>query len=327
MYKPFLVLVLVFHGLQLTAQQAVSGFVNFDDFNTWKPKIYLSQVALSDVENNSKTKPIAIADIQKDGFFKFDKKHFSDSNKIYRLHVERIRQIVNDTVAKKVTFMLSANDKIEFKKGVKIFGDYSTSNQADKEWQKLKDFESKLIHQYLTQEETVKPRTGFVKDSLQILLVKLVGIKELERKQLLDKDISENEEYYLNLLSELQSSDLNPSTYAFLERKLAYLTNVDLERKLTQSRWLNFGLGFLILLFGIAIAKMRRKRYKVLVSELSKQERTIRNLILQGKSNKEIANELFISLSTVKTHITSIYSKLNVANRKELLQKSTGTST
>ncbi|MEX0314641.1 MAG: response regulator transcription factor [Allomuricauda sp.] len=327
MYKPFLVLVLVFLGFQLTAQQAVSGFVNFDDADSWKPKIYLSQVGLSDAENNSKTKPIAIADIQKDGFFKFDKKHFSTNDKIYQLHVERIRKIVNDTVSKKVTFMLSANDRIEFKKGKRIFGDYSTTNQADKEWQKLKDFESKLIHQYITQEETVKSRKGFVKDSLQILLVKLVGIKELERKQLLDKDISENEIYYLNLLSELKSSDLNPSSYAFLERRLAYLTNVNLERKLAQSRLLNFGLFFLTIGLSIIIFATRRRRHAVLVSELSKQEQTIRSLILQGKSNKEIANELFISLSTVKTHITNIYSKLNVANRKELLQKSMGTST
>jgi len=44
-------------------------------------------------------------------------------------------------------------------------------------------------------------------------------------------------------------------------------------------------------------------------------------LILQGKSNKEIANELFISLSTVKTHITNIYNKLKVSSRQELLRK------
>ncbi len=327
MCKPILVLVFVLFGLQLTAQQAVSGFVNFDDSSAWKPKVYLSQVTLSDAENNPKTKPIAITDIQKNGFFKFDKKYFSDSDKIYQLHVERIRQIVNDTIANKVSFMLSAKDKIEFQKGKQVFSNYVTTSQADREWQKLKEFESRLTHQYLQQEEMSKPRKGFVKDSLQILLVKLVGIKELERKQLLDRDISENETYYLNLLSELKSSDLTPSTYAFLERKLAYLTNAGLERKLSQSRWLNLGLFFLTVIFGIAVVKTRRNRRAALVSELSKQELTIRNLILQGKSNKEIANELFISLSTVKTHITNIYSKLNVANRKELLQKSTGTST
>jgi transcriptional antiterminator len=48
------------------------------------------------------------------------------------------------------------------------------------------------------------------------------------------------------------------------------------------------------------------------------------------KSNKEIATELFISVSTVKTHITNIYKKLAVVNRTELVTRftnSTGTST
>ncbi|HDZ13708.1 MAG TPA: response regulator transcription factor [Pricia sp.] len=36
---------------------------------------------------------------------------------------------------------------------------------------------------------------------------------------------------------------------------------------------------------------------------------------------KEIANELFISLSTVKTHITNIYGKLKVSGRQELLRR------
>ncbi|MGB7394497.1 MAG: LuxR C-terminal-related transcriptional regulator, partial [Pricia sp.] len=40
-----------------------------------------------------------------------------------------------------------------------------------------------------------------------------------------------------------------------------------------------------------------------------------------GKSNKEIAGELFISISTVKTHITNIYGKLKVSSRKELLHR------
>ncbi|PIB28277.1 hypothetical protein BFP75_06120 [Maribacter sp. 4G9] len=71
------------------------------------------------------------------------------------------------------------------------------------------------------------------------------------------------------------------------------------------------------------ILKMRNKESQSSFNEddLSKQERNIRYLILEGKSNKEIANELFISLSTVKSHISNIYSKLRVSDRRELLQK------
>lgn len=37
-----------------------------------------------------------------------------------------------------------------------------------------------------------------------------------------------------------------------------------------------------------------------------------------GKSNNEIAEQHFISLSTVKTHINNIYKKLNISSREEL---------
>ncbi len=53
---------------------------------------------------------------------------------------------------------------------------------------------------------------------------------------------------------------------------------------------------------------------------LTQQEEKILTLIYEGKSNKEIASELFIELSTVKTHINKLYAKLNVKNRNEARQ-------
>jgi len=52
---------------------------------------------------------------------------------------------------------------------------------------------------------------------------------------------------------------------------------------------------------------------------LSKREIEIIELILNGKSNKEIATILFISYHTVKNHISNIFNKLNVNSRHELL--------
>lgn len=54
------------------------------------------------------------------------------------------------------------------------------------------------------------------------------------------------------------------------------------------------------------------------ITNLTNQEEKILNLILKNKSNKEIANELFISISTVKTHINTLYKKLNVSSRSEV---------
>lgn len=52
---------------------------------------------------------------------------------------------------------------------------------------------------------------------------------------------------------------------------------------------------------------------------LTNQEQKIYNFIKQGFSNKEIASELNISLSTVKTHINNLYKKMNVSSRKDLV--------
>lgn len=319
-------LFLFLFGVQaIIAQEVISGYVNLQNPKDWKQQIYLSQISISETGNGTTVRPLAIADLDAYGYFDFDKKHFSESDKIYRLHVERIRKIINDTIQDDVAFLLSNKDKLVFKKGKQVFGSYTSTNQGDKEWQKLKDFESKLVKQYKLSEAMISPRKTFVKDSLRILMVKLIGIKHLEEKQLLEKDIAENPEYYLDLLVELKESAIKPSEYWFLEKRMAYLTQEAVEEKLQSSRWLN---AFLIVLLGMAIFGIFHFRKRPVVSSpLSRQEENIKILILEGKSNKEIANELFISLSTVKTHITHIYNKLNVSNRQELLQKGTGTST
>ncbi len=59
-----------------------------------------------------------------------------------------------------------------------------------------------------------------------------------------------------------------------------------------------------------------------LVEHLSERELEVLRLLAGGLSNKKIMDELFLSLSTVKTHIRNIYSKLNVHSRTEVIVKS-----
>ncbi len=53
------------------------------------------------------------------------------------------------------------------------------------------------------------------------------------------------------------------------------------------------------------------------VDLLTHRQREIFELIIKGRSNKEIMSELFIELSTLKTHINHIYKILEILNRKE----------
>jgi len=59
-------------------------------------------------------------------------------------------------------------------------------------------------------------------------------------------------------------------------------------------------------------------RIAVPTDRLTQKELEIAKLVIQGKSNKEIATLLFIEVSTVKTHVSSVYQKLNISGRKEL---------
>lgn len=66
------------------------------------------------------------------------------------------------------------------------------------------------------------------------------------------------------------------------------------------------------------LAPARRRRGPEAKSILSERELEIVACIAKGRTNQEIAAELFISLSTVKTHITRIQEKLDVRNRVEI---------
>ncbi|MGC1244174.1 MAG: response regulator transcription factor [Chryseosolibacter sp.] len=56
------------------------------------------------------------------------------------------------------------------------------------------------------------------------------------------------------------------------------------------------------------------------LSDLTKREMEVLHLVAQGKSNKEVAGELFISTKTVDTHKTHILDKLGLKNTAELVR-------
>ncbi|HET7396955.1 MAG TPA: LuxR C-terminal-related transcriptional regulator, partial [Intrasporangium sp.] len=53
-------------------------------------------------------------------------------------------------------------------------------------------------------------------------------------------------------------------------------------------------------------------------ADLTPQERAVSDLVARGRSNREVAAELFLSTKTVQYHLTRIYGKLGVRSRTEL---------
>ena len=58
-----------------------------------------------------------------------------------------------------------------------------------------------------------------------------------------------------------------------------------------------------------------------LATPLSDRELEVLKELAQKKTNKEIANSLFVSINTIKTHLLSIYEKLDVKNRNQAIKK------
>lgn len=56
-----------------------------------------------------------------------------------------------------------------------------------------------------------------------------------------------------------------------------------------------------------------------LPDDLTKREQDVLALVASGKTNQEVANDLFISIKTVETHKSHIFDKLGLKNTAELV--------
>lgn len=83
--------------------------------------------------------------------------------------------------------------------------------------------------------------------------------------------------------------------------------------------------GILFLIMGVLISRYvyidrkRRKKIKA-ITVLSDQELKVLGLIEDGLSNREIAEQLFISETTVKSHVSNILAKLDARRRTEAVK-------
>src|SRR5690554_6953338 len=68
---------------------------------------------------------------------------------------------------------------------------------------------------------------------------------------------------------------------------------------------------------GKLMTRMREKNDAKLHHQLTDREMEVLQLIAEGKSNQEIADQLFIAIKTVKVHVSNILSKLEVSDRTQ----------
>ena len=68
---------------------------------------------------------------------------------------------------------------------------------------------------------------------------------------------------------------------------------------------------------GKMMEKLRHPKTRQLHEQLTAREMEVLLLLAKGKSNQEIADELFIALKTTKVHVSNILSKLEVQDRTQ----------
>jgi len=148
-----------------------------------------------------------------------------------------------------------------------------------------------------------------------------------------DSYFESEENQYLSFGEKLKTNLAKHSYTRDYFRKLSYYKDDSLESSIP--KWLILLSTLLgILSIGLLIKNLSLKREieqlkssptPTVVQEIqpsfTNQEEKILSLIIDGKTNKEIAADLFIELSTVKTHINKLYSKLGVKTRKEAKTK------
>lgn len=129
------------------------------------------------------------------------------------------------------------------------------------------------------------------------------------------KDIQKKPDYYTTLNERLAKNNLSVFANQF-KKDILFDTNKSIPNS---NLWyyLLIGLLGISLFFNFKLYKKKTKKinYQDL---LTKQEQRIFIEMNNGLNNQAIADKLFISMSTVKTHINNIYSKLQITSRKEI---------
>jgi len=339
----YIVLFFILFNLSGYSQYSISGYINTKEKNK---TVYLSLLRYNE-ENAIYPGQILISTkTDSIGYFEFTGKLLPNENKFYRVHSNLEENIIGLEFHESGenmnyhNFIFSNIDTIYFPKGKDVwFSHPQNTNSDDKQWRKSIKYELMLLKEYGNSQNTeavIQAEKNFLyefklfcSDSLSDPLVKLLAYSHIKRNVSgLSQDFKSNPDFYYDLSEELIENYSGTSYYTQFQEEISKLSASIIQQKYLFHKRLNYLLSAIIIAILATILllfqKLRMKRKQETITEVSAltaQEEKIAKLICDGMSNKEIASKLFISLSTVKSHIGNLYSKLNVANRRQLVEK------
>lgn len=315
--------ILIYKPDNLVAQPSIRGEFYID--STWAPMAYLSYIpSLEKMFTMSNELIIEEADIDNNGIFSFNTSFLPGEDRLYRIHITKKgyppasliiggKEENHFFVIASKTSEIWVQDKTheQFLNDVAVSGYYP--NQMLQQINEMigfidtATFDSSTIKKELIK-KGLSEKLRSIADTCMHPLVSLYALS----KSNFEPDIQLNPTFYHNYLERWENE--NSSYFKEFRKRVPTRQSYEWVYRILISL-VSLTIGIFAYHFTIKL----RNHNEALLKNLTIQERRILTLINNGKSNKEIAQEFNIGLSTVKSHVNNIYSKLNVKSRKEIV--------
>jgi DNA-binding CsgD family transcriptional regulator len=306
------------------AQTVIKGWINLDT-TLWASTAYLSAITdFTQMNSISNESIIQRAAIDSTGVFLFDCKTLPDADHLYRIHFSKKNyppaSLIIGGQDENHFFLITNNHsdvEIQIHGGRNLIGDLTFSgyppNRALLEINQIAGFLDTLDYygpavnrDFVRQ--AVYDKLRLYADTCSNPLISLYALYHSR----FESDYPKNTTYYKEYLRKWRKEDS--------EYFQAFRAQLPVKDSPNILLFILIGSGLLIAGAGaIAFVRLRKKPGKNPYQLLTVQERKIFSLLKDGRSNKEISDECGISLSTVKSHVNNIYSKLNISSRTDVM--------
>jgi len=298
----------------------ISGFLSIDD--TWEPIIFLSHIpTFDDMYVMSNEMIIAKTVIDSLGFFQFKIDFLPTEDNLYRLHIVK----KGDTPA---TLIIGGKDENHFFIIANRSSQINISNKlTSPPFRELSFNNSKENYSLNKVNQMI-----FIADSIA---AESSASKRLFIKNQLNRElqlVADTSNIFLVSLFAIYKSNFNSNDTSNMDFYKSYFKkwrNLDNEYLISlkhqlpiknKTHSLSIYIILVLILSFVSYSFIRIGLRKTTnIKNLSIQERKIFELLQEGASNQEISNHFNIGLSTVKTHVSNIYSKLKVKSRKDII--------
>ena len=344
--KKTLIFCIALIPLCINAQHSFSGYV---DDSRWQNEVYLSVIEdYRKISGVYSEQIIAKIEADSTGHFEFKGDQLDTENKIYRIHVDNCDDTNQNqnhfdghcTDSKEILFIAKHNDTIVFPFSFdnEMFCSIQSNNPKTNAFVKIDSIKNEMrfafseyrseANRKLNNKKWFKTLQDYGEQLnepiAEVYIYAFLSDRSNNLHSYYLEDLKSNS-YYDDLLNRLTNQYPNSSYTKQYKNELhsdEYILFEEANPNAFKWDYLLYLILGLSLILNIWFLISRKKQHSKSISkakeQLTKQEENILNLLLDEKSNKDIAEALFVSVSTVKTHVNNIYKKLNVQSREEI---------